>query len=64
MKAQVGDRLVFEGVRVGDRRRVGEVVGLAHEDGTPPYTVRWPDGHESLVFPGPEAHLEKAPSRP
>ena len=64
MKAQVGDRLVFEGVRVGDRRRVCEVIGVTHPDGTPPYTVRWlDDGHESLVFPGSEAHLEDAARR-
>ncbi len=65
MKAQVGDRLVFEGVHVGDRRRVCEVLRVTHPDGSPPYTVRWlDDGHESLVFPGSEAHLETpAPER-
>ena len=32
-----------------------------HEDGTPPYVVRWEaDGHEGLVFPGPDCHIEAA----
>ncbi len=59
MKANVGDRLVMEGQHVGDARRVGIVQALSHADGTPPYTVRWLDnGHESLVFPGPDARIE------
>jgi len=61
MKAQLGDRLVLEGTHVGDPRRVGVVIGLRHEDGTPPYEVRWlDDGHEALIFPGPEARIEPA----
>lgn len=61
MRASVGDRLVEKGPRVGDSRRVGVITGVRHEDGTPPYTVRWLDsGHEALVFPGPDAHIEAA----
>ena len=59
MQAHVGDRLVCEGTHVGDPRRVGIVTGLRHQDGTPPYVVRWiSDNHESVVFPGPDARLE------
>jgi uncharacterized protein DUF1918 len=59
MFAQVGDRLILEGVHVGDVRRVGVITGVRHADGTPPYQVRWLDsGHEALVFPGPEARIE------
>jgi hypothetical protein len=51
MKAQVGDRLVTDD---DDNRRVCEIIGLHHSDGTPPYVVRWfSDGHISLLFPGP-----------
>jgi hypothetical protein len=59
MKAKVGDRLVLEGTHVGDPRRIGIVTALRHEDGSPPYVVRWLDtGKEGLVFPGAEAHVE------
>jgi len=59
MIAKVGDRLVVEGGHVGDSRRVGVIIAVRHSDGTPPYEVRWVDsGHEALVFPGPEAHVE------
>ncbi|MEU0521609.1 DUF1918 domain-containing protein [Streptosporangium sp. NPDC006007] len=58
MKAAVGDRLVVEGTRHGEHRRVGVIVQLVHEDGSPPYMVRWEyDEHESMVFPGPDAHV-------
>jgi Domain of unknown function (DUF1918) len=61
MNAQVGDRLVVQGVHVGDARRVGEIIAIRHADGSPPYEVRWLDsGQEALVFPGPEAHIEPA----
>jgi Domain of unknown function (DUF1918) len=59
MHGHVGDRLVLEGVHVGTPRRVGIIVGLHHQDGTPPYDVRWLEsGRESLVFPGSEARVE------
>ena len=61
MIARVGDRLVVEGVHVGDARRIGLITAVRHPDGTPPYEVRWLDNdHEVLVFPGPEAHVEPA----
>jgi hypothetical protein len=59
MKAHLGDRLILEGTHVGDRRRIGVIVGLRHEDGGPPYDVRWlDDGHRALVFPGSDARVE------
>jgi hypothetical protein len=58
MKAKIGDRLIMEGAHVGDGRRLGVVVALRHEDGSPPYLVRWDDGHEGLVYPGPGARIE------
>lgn len=59
MQAHVGDRLIVEGARQGDRRRVGVITELRHAGGEPPYLVRWlDDGHEALVFPGPDARVE------
>lgn len=59
MKARVGDRLVMEGNRVGEGRRVGLITEVRGPDGSPPYTVKWEQsGHEGLVFPGPDAHVE------
>ncbi|UNZ16292.1 DUF1918 domain-containing protein [Streptomyces sp. 891-h] len=58
MRAQLGDQLIIESPTTGVPRRDGEIVGLHHEDGTPPYDVRWSDtGGVTLVFPGPDAHV-------
>lgn len=59
MKARVGDWLIVEGPTADGPRRLGEILAVEHEDGTPPYRVRWTgsDG-EALVFPGPDAHVQ------
>ncbi|WP_326655087.1 MULTISPECIES: pyridoxamine 5'-phosphate oxidase family protein [unclassified Streptomyces] len=67
MRAHLGDQLVVESPATGATRRDGEIVGLHHADGTPPYDVRWSDTDEvTLVFPGPDAHVrhvEHGPGR-
>jgi len=64
MIAGIGDRIVVSGTHVGDAVRVGVITALRHDDGTPPYEVRWlDDGHTGLIFPGPETHIER-PTRP
>ncbi|MFF8713251.1 DUF1918 domain-containing protein [Streptomyces sp. NPDC015184] len=61
--ARVGDRLIVGGATVGDEGRDGEIIGLHHMDGTPPYDVRWSDtGRVTLVFPGPDARVHHYPS--
>jgi hypothetical protein len=62
MHASVGDHLVVEGRTVSMHRREAEVLEVRGEDGGPPYLVRWEDGHESLAFPGPDAHVVPAGS--
>ncbi len=57
MHANVGDRLVVESARVDSPRREGEVLEVRGADGGPPYVVKWSDGHEGLMFPGPDAHV-------
>ncbi|MGR3938876.1 Acg family FMN-binding oxidoreductase [Streptomyces sp. BRA346] len=68
MHAHVGDQLIVESPTTGATRRDGEIIGLHHDDGTPPYDVRWSDSDRvSLVFPGPDAHIhhiEHASVRP
>ncbi|MFD4605934.1 DUF1918 domain-containing protein [Streptomyces sp. NPDC058464] len=60
MRAHLGDQLVIESPATGATRRDGEIIGLHHEDGTPPYDVRWSDSGEiTLVFPGPDAHIRR-----
>ncbi len=59
MKASVGDRLVISSNRVDVPPRDGRIVEVHSPDGGPPYLVEWSDdGHQGLVFPGPDAHIE------
>jgi hypothetical protein len=64
MHAVVGDRLHVHSRSVGSTPQVAEVLEVQGTDGAPPYRVRYPDGHESVVFPGPDCtveHLQDAP---
>lgn len=58
MRAAVGDRLHVHGHTVGERDRMGQIIDVRGADGAPPYMVRYDDGHEALVFPGPDAQVE------
>ncbi len=60
MQASVGDRLHVHGRTVGERERVGEIIEVRGDAGRPPYVVRFPDGHENLVYPGPDCVVEPA----
>ncbi|WP_153348750.1 DUF1918 domain-containing protein [Nocardia aurantia] len=55
MQARVGDRLLVHGRAVGMPDHAGRIVEVRGTDGAPPYIVRFDDGHESLVFPGPDS---------
>jgi len=59
MHAKAGDRIVIRHPQLGGAPRDGEIVETRGPDGTPPYVVRWEDdGHEALVFPGPDASIQ------
>jgi Domain of unknown function (DUF1918). len=58
MQATVGERIVIRGKTVEVPDRHGEIVEVRGPDGTPPYLVRFDDGHETLVFPGTDTTVE------
>jgi hypothetical protein len=57
MHAQVGDQLTIMGRHQGDGERHGEIIEVDGPDGTPPFLVRWEDGHDSLFFPSSDAQV-------
>ncbi|KIH98391.1 hypothetical protein LP52_13205 [Streptomonospora alba] len=62
MRARIGDHLVVEGPRDDMHRRTGVVTQVRGREGAPPYQVRWLDedvDNESLIYPGPDAHIEE-----
>ncbi|MDH6113220.1 hypothetical protein P3T36_001894 [Kitasatospora sp. MAP12-15] len=62
MAAAVGDRLHIHSNAVGVADRTGEIIEVRGPDGEPPYLVRYEDGTEALVFPGPDGIVEHTPS--
>ncbi|QIY96937.1 DUF1918 domain-containing protein [Streptomyces sp. S1D4-11] len=54
MRASVGDRLLVHGRIVGRQDRAAEIIEVLGTDGGPPYRVRFEDGHETLMSPGPD----------
>jgi hypothetical protein len=58
MQATVGDRLHVHGSKVGTADKLAEIVEVHGDDGQPPYLVRFPDGHETLMYPGSDCVVE------
>lgn len=58
MQAKTGDRLHVHAKQVGEPDRIGEIVEVRGEGGGPPYLVRFDDGTEKVMFPGPDAIVE------
>jgi hypothetical protein len=56
MQARVDDRLVVHGSRASRR---GVIMELVEGAGPQRYRVRWTDGHESVISPGPDAVVER-----
>ena len=57
MQAITGDQIIVESAVLDSPRRRGEVLEVIGEGARQHYRVRWDDGHESVYFPGPDAHV-------
>jgi hypothetical protein len=49
--AVAGDLVEVSGRRVGDTPRLGEILEVLGDHDHTRYTVRWEDGHESILYP-------------
>lgn len=58
MQAAVGEKILIHGRTVGAPEQEAEIIEVRGDDGTPPYVVRFGDGHEKLIYPGPDAEIE------
>jgi hypothetical protein len=58
MHATVGDRLHVHSRVVGVHEQQAEIVEVRGVNGEPPFLVRFTDGHECLIFPGPDCVVE------
>lgn len=55
MEANEGDTLLVHGMTVGHPDQEVEIVEVLGVGGEPPYRIRFEDGHEAVVSPGPDA---------
>jgi Domain of unknown function (DUF1918) len=60
VQAAVGERLLIHGNKVGTTDVSAEILEVRGTNGEPPYLVRYPDGHEGLVFPGSDCTVQRA----
>ncbi|GHF76307.1 DUF1918 domain-containing protein [Streptomyces fimicarius] len=58
MEAHTGDRLLVHGRTVGQHDRVAEIIEVLGDGGSPPYRIRFDDGHEHLMSPGPDSVVQ------
>jgi hypothetical protein len=57
MQATIGDQILIHSQHVDEQVRSGEIIDVRGTDGGPPFLVRWGDGHEALLYPGPDAEV-------
>jgi Domain of unknown function (DUF1918) len=58
MIARVGDEIHVHSRTVDAPDRVGKIAEVRGENGQPPYLVRFDDGHETVMYPGPDTTIE------
>lgn len=58
MQANVGDQLVLRSRNGGMNDRTGEIIEIRGANSAPPYFVRFEDGHEGLIYPGPDCLIK------
>lgn len=58
--AHTGDRIHVHSHAVDVPDRIAEILEVRGEDGGPPYLVRYDDGHQTVIYPGPDTTVETA----
>ncbi|MFI9272996.1 DUF1918 domain-containing protein [Kitasatospora sp. NPDC052896] len=58
MQAMVGDTIHIHSKAVGMADQLGEIIEVRGSHGEPPYLVRFEDGHDGLIYPGPDTVIE------
>ncbi len=58
IRGQPGDVVIVEGHRVGESRRLGEILEVLGTAGHEHYRVRWEDGNETVFYPSSDATIQ------
>ena len=60
LRGQPGDVVIVEGYRVGESRRLGEILEVLGTPGHEHYRVRWEEGRETVFYPSSDATIQAA----
>ncbi|MEV6050041.1 DUF1918 domain-containing protein [Streptomyces sp. NPDC052107] len=63
MRAAKGDHLVQHGRVVGQHDQEAEVLEVLGDEGNPPYRVKFQDGHQAILSPGPDCQVKHKEER-
>jgi hypothetical protein len=63
VQGRVGDLIIIEERRVGQGRRIGEILEVLGEPGHAHYRVRWEAGNETVFYPSNDATIQHAEGR-
>ena len=63
LRGRIGDLVVIEGRRVGQGRRIGEILEVLGEAGREHYRVRWETDRESVFYPSSDSTIQHAKQR-
>jgi hypothetical protein len=55
-----GDLVVIEAHRLGESRRLGEILQVLGQPNHPHYRVRWDDGRETVFYPSNDATIQRS----
>jgi hypothetical protein len=59
MKAHVGDQLHMHGRVVGRAEHTAQIIEIREATaGQPIFVVRYEDGHQTMIYPGPDSVVE------
>jgi Domain of unknown function (DUF1918) len=58
LRGRPGDIVIVEGHRVGESRRLGEILEVLGTPGHEHYRVHWEDGRETVFYPSSDATIK------
>ena len=63
MGAEVGDRIVVESSKVGQKAREGVILEVITTPASSHYRVQWDEGGETTIWPSPALRTVHAPKK-
>jgi hypothetical protein len=63
MSAAVGDRIIVDSNKVGQKAREGDILEVVNTETGSHYVVKWDDGAESSIWPSGSVRTIQSPKK-